>query len=99
MSTPEWLKPTEVAAIMRLHPNTIRERVHQGLYPANKIQRSPGGRIRIHRSVALPNEPTNITQLPTPAFTDAQLDAALDRAIARLLDRFMGSDARLRKVG
>jgi hypothetical protein len=99
MSTPEWLTPTEVAEVQRLHPNTIRERVHEGLYPANKVQRSPGGRIRIHRSVVYPETPATITHLPAPGITDAQLDAALDRAIVRLIDRLLGADARLRRIG
>ena len=81
MTSPEWLTVPEFAAIKRLHPSTIRERIKQGAYPAHLVDAAPGRWPRIHASLAQP-EPTPIR--PADLTHGGREDG--DERIARLLE-------------
>lgn len=93
-----WYPIKEAAHLLGMSAQFVYDDIRRSRRTDHPIPtRLLGNRLHVHRSYLFPEEPANVTHLPAPALTDAQLDAALDRAIARVVDRFVGSDARLRR--
>jgi excisionase family DNA binding protein len=59
MNGPEWMTVSEVAEVLRCHPDTVRERIRdrsrRDAIPAELVSGS-GHALRVHRSVAFPRE-------------------------------------------
>jgi hypothetical protein len=83
----------EAAALLSVHPNTVRNRINKGIYKAEKVITSHGPTYFIQRE-SLANRPTNssstkdLQKLPnnlleaSPQDLQAQLSSAVKEAIA-----------------
>jgi excisionase family DNA binding protein len=78
----------QAAALLGVHPNTVRKRVRDGVYEAEKVSTEQGFTWMIHRNTLLNTPPTRDTQL-SPQQPVGNLDTSPEALVQGLLRPFV----------
>ena len=86
----------EASTLLGVHPNTVRKRVKDGVYEAEKVSTEHGFTWMIHRNTLLNTPPTTDTQIP-PLQSAGNLETTPEAFVQGMLRPFVEDLGRVRE--